>query len=457
MADAPAAAELRPELANVGGSARGGGGPHRCRAGGRGAPAVADARRAPRRGSARHGRGGVAAVRARNVQTGVDAWLAARAVSRGGRCGRPAPSAGRARGDDRRRASSCPSDRGRATSPASTWRPGPDAAVRPCVRCGLYLVADGARTALLLQGAEPSSSDQRDGRDRRAPTRSRAARRPRDPRLALRHNVFRGQVLSFGGEMFGPGDAAAVSSPRSLRGRPGGADRDTLTASSAGRPGRPAPPRLLAAGQHLKRGLLLYGPPGVGKTHTVRYLMSSLTGTTVIELSGDALHLIAEACSVARALQPAMVVIEDVDLIAEDRGRHPGAAPAAVPAAQRDGRARRGRRRGLRAHHQPGRSAGAGVGRPARPGRPSGGARPARRDGAPERSSTSTAARSGRRRQPRRRWSPDRRGHGVVPQGTAAPGGAARRGPGRRTGSTGRIDGGPGRSPSTSCSTHATP
>ena len=36
--------------------------------------------------------------------------------------------------------------------------------------------------------------------------------------------------------------------------------------------------RLLAAGQHLKRGLLLYGPPGVGKTHTVRYLTSESDG-----------------------------------------------------------------------------------------------------------------------------------------------------------------------------------
>ena len=36
--------------------------------------------------------------------------------------------------------------------------------------------------------------------------------------------------------------------------------------------------RLRAAGQHLKRGLLLYGPPGVGKTHTVRYLVGELTG-----------------------------------------------------------------------------------------------------------------------------------------------------------------------------------
>jgi ATP-dependent 26S proteasome regulatory subunit len=85
--------------------------------------------------------------------------------------------------------------------------------------------------------------------------------------------------------------------------------------------------RLLAAGQHLKRGLLLYGPPGVGKTHTVRYLIGSLADTTVVSLTGGALHLIAEACSVARALEPAMLVVEDVDLIAEDRGMHPGQHP----------------------------------------------------------------------------------------------------------------------------------
>nr|WP_246405559.1 ATP-binding protein [Modestobacter versicolor] len=85
--------------------------------------------------------------------------------------------------------------------------------------------------------------------------------------------------------------------------------------------------RLLAAGQHLKRGLLLYGPPGVGKTHTVRYLIGRLAETTVVQLTGNALHLIAEACSVARSLQPAMIVVEDVDLIAEDRGMHPGQHP----------------------------------------------------------------------------------------------------------------------------------
>ncbi|MGI8700641.1 MAG: AAA family ATPase [Nocardioidaceae bacterium] len=55
---------------------------------------------------------------------------------------------------------------------------------------------------------------------------------------------------------------------------------------------------------------MLYGPPGVGKTHTVRYLIGSLTDTTVIQLTGGALHLIAEACSVARTLAPAMLVVE---------------------------------------------------------------------------------------------------------------------------------------------------
>ena len=37
--------------------------------------------------------------------------------------------------------------------------------------------------------------------------------------------------------------------------------------------------QLMAARQHLKRGLLLYGPPGVGKTHSVRYLISQLVGS----------------------------------------------------------------------------------------------------------------------------------------------------------------------------------
>jgi hypothetical protein len=207
---------------------------------------------------------------------------------------------------------------------------GPDA-VRPCVLCGVYLVAEaGQRTVFLLRGAEQHGA--REGvtlqivsTDPEAGAAAAADIR----RLALERNVFRGQVVSFGGEVFDPGQALLH-----VHHRPN-LDRDAVILPDEALDAIErqvigvslARPRLLAAGQHLKRGLLLYGPPGTGKTHTVRYLLSRLTGTTVIQLTGAALHLVAEACSVARALQPAMVVVEDVDLIAEDRGFHPGGQP----------------------------------------------------------------------------------------------------------------------------------
>src|SRR5450755_569256 len=84
---------------------------------------------------------------------------------------------------------------------------------------------------------------------------------------------------------------------------------------------------LLAAGQHLKRGLLLYGPPGTGKTHTMRYLIGEMTGYTRLILTGRALQAIGAAAELARELQPAVVVLEDVDLVAEDRSFGPGSSP----------------------------------------------------------------------------------------------------------------------------------
>lgn len=85
--------------------------------------------------------------------------------------------------------------------------------------------------------------------------------------------------------------------------------------------------QLLAAGQHLKRGLLLFGPPGTGKTHTVRYLMSRLPDTTVVVLTGAAMRFISQAAALARRFQPAMVVLEDVDLVANDRSFGPAGNP----------------------------------------------------------------------------------------------------------------------------------
>jgi hypothetical protein len=77
-------------------------------------------------------------------------------------------------------------------------------------------------------------------------------------------------------------------------------------------------------GQHLKRGVLLYGPPGTGKTHTVRHLVGAAPEATVVLLSGAEMVHVAAAAQIARAHQPAIVVIEDCDLIAEDRDHHYG-------------------------------------------------------------------------------------------------------------------------------------
>ena len=85
--------------------------------------------------------------------------------------------------------------------------------------------------------------------------------------------------------------------------------------------------QLLEAGQHLKRGVLLYGPPGTGKTHTARYIMSSLEDFTVVLLTGQGIGLVGSACELARLLQPALVLLEDCDLVAEERGRYFGSNP----------------------------------------------------------------------------------------------------------------------------------
>ena len=208
---------------------------------------------------------------------------------------------------------------------------GPDGAVLPAVRCGLYLITrEDRRSVLFFRGPDPSSGILQTTLQVTAndPELS-AALAARVRELALQHNVFRGQVLSFDGEMFGHGETILAFHPRPEMRAEDLILPDEITQAvhrqvvGVARHRR----RLLASGQHLKRGLLLYGPPGVGKTHTVRYLTAALTGTTVIQLSGRSMHLVGEACSVARALQPSMLVIEDVDLIAEDRGMHPGQHP----------------------------------------------------------------------------------------------------------------------------------
>jgi ATP-dependent Clp protease adapter protein ClpS len=72
-------------------------------------------------------------------------------------------------------------------------------------------------------------------------------------------------------------------------------------------------------GQSTRKGILLYGPPGTGKTHTIRYLATNLPGHTTLIITAEQVGLLGAYMNLARLLQPTMVVIEDVDLIARDR------------------------------------------------------------------------------------------------------------------------------------------
>jgi hypothetical protein len=202
---------------------------------------------------------------------------------------------------------------------------------RSCVRFGVFLLDDGAyRSAVLLRGADPHGPMQDAmieivGTDAEVGRRLMADLR----RLAVERSVLRGQVLAMG-----PGEGHQYGRLRFMR-RPvmdrselvlpdltlANIERHVIGIARHG-------PRLSAAGQHLKRGVLLYGPPGTGKTHSVRYLLSQMTALTAFVLSGQALGLIGEACGLARVLQPSIVILEDIDLIAGDRSFGPiGANP----------------------------------------------------------------------------------------------------------------------------------
>jgi hypothetical protein len=214
---------------------------------------------------------------------------------------------------------------------------GPDGQTRRCVQCALYLVSTGdSRMAVLVRGPEEHGPIGDQVRIEAIGASEDDAQRALDEirRLGLEHNVFRGQVVSFGGDVFGPHGFRFRGSQISFLSRPQvGRDQVILPAAILdgieqqvlGVARHSA--RLRASGQHVKRGVLLHGAPGTGKSHTLRYLLSQLREPTIVVLSGAALGMISEACSIARSLQPALVVIEDVDLIAEERMPHGGSHP----------------------------------------------------------------------------------------------------------------------------------
>lgn len=76
---------------------------------------------------------------------------------------------------------------------------------------------------------------------------------------------------------------------------------------------------LIRLGMSPTKGILLYGPPGTGKTLLVRYLISALPSHSRFILSGDKLAFLGDTVEAAKLLSPAVIVIEDVDLVAAHR------------------------------------------------------------------------------------------------------------------------------------------
>ncbi len=207
---------------------------------------------------------------------------------------------------------------------------GPDAQ-RQAVALGLWLFRfEGSPVAVLQRDANPRYGRQSASLEVLAGDTLDAAGFLQDFRRRMQHrSVLKGQVISLVMGEYGPSAAGVTFHPR-----PALAASDVIL--PAGLLQKVADHALGIArhrdslnhyGQHLKRGILLYGKPGTGKTHTVRYLLSQSDGATALLLSGGSLARIAEAAAMARALQPSIVVLEDCDLIAEDRSFGHGPQP----------------------------------------------------------------------------------------------------------------------------------
>jgi hypothetical protein len=204
---------------------------------------------------------------------------------------------------------------------------GPDESLA-CVNFGVFLITDGEdRLAVMMRGPHEHHGEPNVALEILAgdPEWSRAFLAD-IRRLIVELNVFRGKVVAFGESHVGHrgvGPVVFLPRPRLERDRlvmaPGVLESVEREVFGIARHRE----QLRAAGQHVKRGLLMHGPPGTGKTLTVKYLISALREHTVLVLTGGGLNWLRAACALARMLQPSVVVLEDVDLVAEERGYSP--------------------------------------------------------------------------------------------------------------------------------------
>ncbi len=195
-----------------------------------------------------------------------------------------------------------------------------------CVQFGLYLIRDGAKRLVVFVTGPTGQGGPREKLRVEVVTPNREDGQAFLAEITdamMRLNVYRGHIISLSPGHFGPGPQTIIafhtlpSISREDVILPEGVleriERHTIVFAQQA-------DQLSAAGRSLKRGLLLYGPPGVGKTLTVMYLSEAMPGRTVLLTTGLGMGFLHPVVQLARSLAPSMVVLDDVDLIAEERG-----------------------------------------------------------------------------------------------------------------------------------------
>jgi hypothetical protein len=200
-----------------------------------------------------------------------------------------------------------------------------DDKVLACVQFGLFFVADRDERFVIWMAGPPQQEMGPRTRMRieiASPRRDAAANLLKEITTAMRElNVYRGKAISLAPQQYGVQALVKFHKLRDVARDdivfpPGLLERVERHAIEFSQ----HTDKLLAAGRSLKRGVLLYGPPGTGKTLTVQYLASRMPGRTHIIMTGFALAGVGNIGHFAKMLAPTTVVIEDVDLIAQERG-----------------------------------------------------------------------------------------------------------------------------------------